>query len=292
MGLFSMYPFYSHSQTLTEQDITAVMESSSVKGAFIKCIEGKQAPKSIDMTFIVDEKGHLNLTTCNPTVDNDVFKCFQQVLQGVVFKSQGENKFEVVYPMEFAQASVSTPAVVSTAPQYQVSSTQTPGTVYIVPVQTPVYDYKTAKQAEKAAKRAELDAAKETPTYQRGKSMFIAGVVLTPVGGATVFVSGIVYLTLALIGMGCEWDVLVDPDQVEYDKCKRDFKRRQNIALGFTFGGLLVMGGGIALIVIGAKLKKKAIKEIHDNRAIPQVGLSFNTYSHNNEFIPYLRWQF
>lgn len=85
--------------TLTEAEVTAVMESTAVKEAFYECASLHPHPEKLVFSFIVNEKGKATLFATEPEVSNELFSCFRAVSRAVEFEPM-DKKFEVTYPMK------------------------------------------------------------------------------------------------------------------------------------------------------------------------------------------------
>jgi len=84
---------------LTEEEVTAVMESDAVREAFYECASLHAHPTHIDFSFIVNAKGKVTLFGTDPEVSQELFSCFRAVTRVVEFEGRGE-KFEITYPMK------------------------------------------------------------------------------------------------------------------------------------------------------------------------------------------------
>jgi hypothetical protein len=84
---------------LSEEEVTAVMESDAVREAFYECASLHAHPTHIDFSFIVNAKGKVTLFGTDPEVSQELFSCFRAVTRVVEFEGKGE-KFEITYPMK------------------------------------------------------------------------------------------------------------------------------------------------------------------------------------------------
>jgi len=84
---------------LSEEEVTAVMESEAVREAFYECASLHAHPTQIDFSFIVNAKGKVTLFGTEPEVSQELFSCFRAVTRVVEFEGKGE-KFEITYPMK------------------------------------------------------------------------------------------------------------------------------------------------------------------------------------------------
>ena len=84
---------------LSEEEVTAVMESDAVREAFYECASLHAHPTHIDFSFIVNARGKVTLFGTEPEVSQELFSCFRAVTRVVEFEGKGE-KFEITYPMK------------------------------------------------------------------------------------------------------------------------------------------------------------------------------------------------
>jgi hypothetical protein len=84
---------------LSEDEVTAIMESDAVREAFYECASLHAHPTHIDFSFIVNAKGKVTLFGTEPEVSQELFSCFRAVTRVVEFEGKGE-KFEITYPMK------------------------------------------------------------------------------------------------------------------------------------------------------------------------------------------------
>ncbi len=89
-----------HAQMITEEEVTAVIESSDVQEVFQGCAAVRDHPESVELSFIVSSQGQATLLLTSPPADKDLLDCFKAASKRVVFKATG-NKFEITLPMEF-----------------------------------------------------------------------------------------------------------------------------------------------------------------------------------------------
>ncbi|MFH1436698.1 MAG: hypothetical protein ABIJ56_13405 [Pseudomonadota bacterium] len=89
-----------HAQMITEEEVTAVIESVDVQEVFQGCAATRPHPDSVELSFIVSSQGQATLLLTSPPVDKDLLDCFKAASKRVVFKATG-NKFEITLPMEF-----------------------------------------------------------------------------------------------------------------------------------------------------------------------------------------------
>jgi len=113
LAVLTLLPRLAGAQGLTEEEVQAVMEDPYVQSAFKNCVVGYRVAESTDVILIINEKGKAALAFVEPEVSQDVFACFQKVIQTLEFKATGQ-KFEITYPLEFPGGE--TPAVGTTPP--------------------------------------------------------------------------------------------------------------------------------------------------------------------------------
>jgi hypothetical protein len=113
LALLALLPRLAGAQGLTEEEVQAVMEDPYVQSAFKNCVVGQSVAESTDVILIINEKGKAALAFVEPEVVQDVFGCFQKIIQTLQFKATGQ-KFEITYPLEFPGGG--TPAVGTTPP--------------------------------------------------------------------------------------------------------------------------------------------------------------------------------
>jgi hypothetical protein len=88
-----------HAQFLTEEEVMHIMEEPTVRSQFNECVAKGPHPESVDLFFIVDEKGNPELFKTDPPIDGKMFMCFQSATDMVVFSATG-HKYELSYPMD------------------------------------------------------------------------------------------------------------------------------------------------------------------------------------------------
>ena len=234
LALLALLPRHAGAQGLTEEEVQAVMEDPYVQSAFKNCVVGQPVAESTDVILIINEKGKAALAFVEPEVSQDVFGCFQKVIQTLQFKETGQ-KFEITYPLEFPGGA--TPAVGTTPPP----DTGTPalGTVpdrgtTVQPAGTytpppPVGGWETSISFQFWKKE-----------LRKGKTFMAVGGVLLGLGCGTMLAGTVVYLMYANEA---------DDDKVTAGKAA--------LVVGILVGIALIYGG-LHLFITGKKRVNKA----------------------------------
>jgi hypothetical protein len=252
-------------QAITAEEVTAVMESSTVKTAFTNCAASAEHPSVIDFIFIIGADGSAVLSKTEPVLASGLMSCFQGAAGTIKMKQTGK-KFEITYPMEFAPY---TPTTAGTATGTTGTATAGGGIV-VLPPQTTATQPATA--APPAAAAAAPPPAQPQPKgwadprwereYRTGTGMVIAGAVLTGLGGAMVvgaLIGVLIYVAPcgfanSLFGSNvahCDVPVIVPV---------------------LLFGGLASLITGIIVLAIGS-VKKRRAAAMRYSSLFPQLGL-------------------
>ncbi|MBW2263881.1 MAG: hypothetical protein JRG91_18125 [Deltaproteobacteria bacterium] len=165
------YAAAAHSQALTPEDITAVMESQAVRQAHEGCIGSLMRPSTIELVLVVEEDGKASLVSTSPALDPGTFSCLAGAAGTAAFKATGK-RFQITYPMEFA--------VMQVAPAQPA------------PVVT------TVQAGSTLPTRPQDDSW--LPLYRQGKAMMVSGIVLTAGGFLVAGISGFMILLTLVMG--------------------------------------------------------------------------------------------
>jgi len=234
LALLALLPRPAGAQGLTEEEVQAVMEDPYVQSAFKNCVVGYRVAESTDVILIINEKGKAALAFVEPEVSQDVFGCFQKVVQTLEFKAAGQ-KFEITYPLEFPGGE--TPAVGTTPPPDtgtpalgtvpDKGATVQPAGTYTPP--PPVGGWETSISYQFWKKE-----------LKKGKTFMAVGGVLLGLGAGAMLGGTLVYLMYAGDS---------DSDKITVGKAA--------LVIGII-AGIALMYGGIHLFITGKKRIDKA----------------------------------
>jgi hypothetical protein len=247
-------------QAITAEEVTAVMESASVKTAFANCAASAEHPSVIDFVFIIGADGSAVLSKTEPVLETGLMSCFQGAAGTIKMKQTGK-KFEITYPIEFAPY---TPPAAGTG---TTGTATAGGGIVVLPPQTTATQPVTAAPPAAAAPPAQpqpkgwADPRWERE-YRSGTAMVIAGAVLTGLGGA-MFVGSLIGVLVYVAPCGFA-NSLFGSNVAHCDV--------PVIIPILLFGGLASLITGIIVLSVGSAKKRRAL-QMRYGSLFPQLGL-------------------
>jgi|GEM_PF-3088497 len=271
-------PRFLFAQPITEQEVTAVMESESLKQGLINCASSYEHPQNVDLVFIVEESGNAVLEKTEPPVNPNLFSCLQLVMKNAKFRATGK-KLEITYPVEFP---VTTPGPLPQQPgQAGQVQTQVPpqNQIVVLPPVTSGTGVSGAIQPYAAqAKPAEPDPFWRAQ-YRSGTSMVIAGAILLPLGGVMIIGS---LIGLAAVAADCTFDPVT-----QKDTCNEDAKDSLTL---LAVAGVPVLVVGIVLLAAGSVKKRRAYNRMYYSSLFPELKIA--PLSNGSGGVGLLEWHF
>jgi len=229
-------PLQALGQSLTEEEITGVMESQAVKGDFQACAEGQAAgsvPQSIELVLKIEPDGNVQLSHTSPKTEGPFFTCLVMVAKRIKFRATG-TAVEVTYPMDFP--------VQATAP---TTGTTTGQNVVVLPEETP-QPAPAPAAAPAASKPGTFTDPQMEAEYYQGRNMVIAGAILLPISALAFLSSGLCWMITGII-------CLVKDDDEDDKECT--MARISGIVGAVS---LAVMITSIVILAVGSSKKRRA----------------------------------
>jgi hypothetical protein len=228
-------------QSLTEEEITGVMEAPAVKGDFIACAQGQAAGSpalTLELVLKVEPDGQVQLSSTLPKTEGTFLTCLQMVAKRIKFRATGQ-ALEVTYPMEFP---AQTPA-----PGPQTEAGQN---VVVLPEETPQPAPSAGTAAAGAAPAGTKPGMFTDPQweaeYYQGRNMVIAGAILLPISALAFLSSGLCWMITGII-------CLAKDDDEDDKECT--MARISGIV---SVVSLAVMITSIVILAVGSSKKRHA----------------------------------
>jgi hypothetical protein len=250
-ALLVFLPGMASAQSLTAEDVTAVMESPAVKDGFDKCAAAYPHAESINFIFLVEADGQASLTKTDPAVDANLFVCFQTAAKNIKLKATGK-KLEITYPMQFAPYTAAPPQPVTGS-----------GAIVVLPSTT-----MQTQPAPQPTPQPVAAGGKTAPDpywygeYKKGRGLLIAGAVLLPVGGVATLGS---LFAMAAYSATCSFAEAWTFGAAECEV--------PDVLPVLFFVGLAVMITGIVLLAVGSVKKRRAYNRMY-SAFLPQLGIA------------------
>jgi len=237
-------PWEALAQSLTEGEITAVMESSTVKGGIQACaaaLPAGTAPQAIDLVMNIGTDGQAQLSGTVPAAGGSFLTCMASVIKQIKFRATGL-AFEVTYPMDLTAPAAAPPGsnVVVLPPG---SGTQPQP----VPAAAPAAAQPAPKPVDPLWERE----------YSSGRAMVIAGAMLVPLGGLSFLGGGFCWMIFGILCLSTD---------------KSDMCRASRISGYVALGGLGALIIGVVVLAVGVGKKRRAKQAMQMGGLLPEPG--------------------
>jgi len=238
------FPWEALGQSLTEGEITAVMESATVKGGMQSCAAAQPAgtaPQAIDLVMNIGTDGQAQLSSTAPAAGGTFQTCLASVVKQIKFRATGL-AFEVTYPMDLTTPAAAPPG----------------GNVVVLPPGSGTQPQPEPAPAPAAAQPAPkpVDPFWERE-YSSGRAMVIAGALLVPLSGLTFLGSGFCWMIFGILCLSTD----------ESDMC-----RASRISGYVALGGLGALIIGVVVLAMGVSKKRRAKQAMQMGRILPEPG--------------------
>jgi hypothetical protein len=240
-----LLPWEALAQGLTEGEITAVMESATVKGGIQSCAAAEPAgtaPKAIDLVMNIGVDGRVQLSGTVPAAGGAFLTCMAAVIQKIKFRATGL-VFEVTYPMDLTTPAAAPPGnnVVVLPPGSGTQPQPEPAAGTAAPAQPPPKPVDPFWDHE----------------YRQGRAMVIAGAMLVPLSALSFLGGGFCWMIFGILCLSTD----------ESDMC-----HASRISGIVALSGLAVLVVGVVILSMGVSKKRRAQKAMQMGGILPEPG--------------------